>query len=850
LQEIGEPATPRLIDLLNHPAEIVRIRVVSILQETRDMRALLEILRLLYDSSPAVQQQVAGALRSYAPESIVGLVEVVTHGPSDVAAEHAAQILASIGASVIEAVIDVLPKIIPGRTRLLVQVLEIVHNPRAVPALIALLQTPELEPLLSVAIVRALGQFQDPQVVPSLLSVLSSGNTLLYEQAITVLSQLGNVALPGLIAALDVEQESLVTQRVQRAILGITPFPGERLIQALEESTEVQVEQIMAVFVQQGSDAALVLVKHLLYPNERVRNAIHHQALEQMPGAIAVPALLDALSQQKLREIAGTFLLKYPDAAIPPLVNLLGEPERAKISAAILPQFGPMALRPLITGLDDQRQMARTFARNIIVTLARESPDKQIILREIVHLFNPPPPVHAHEELIGILTQELADVSLAALLTGLEDAHLIDSVAEAFVRLARKPENQTAVLDSLIESLFMDERRRGAEIALTRIGAAAVLRVGELIIDQNQLVAKSAKQILRDIGVPALRFIWTAHSDRSNTARRDAAMEVFRSMRTEVIKDELVELLVSDQHDNIAMAVALLLERIDEETKQRYEERVMVPDLVEYVQTHMVESLNQRIIALLLLLGEHTIVDHLIQTLEDYPHPRKQLIYIFLLLGNETRQLLLQVFNHPDTAAEMRFELAAVLGMMSAPQEITGYAQNISRYGLSTNRTGVMFPEQLSVALRALGGLLASGHWNAQRLLELRDATKSGDPARELFNILLGWRYEPQIAKLQSDLEAQQDTFKKEMLAMTGRIVGEQRRAQMLENDLDRLQREHGFRADELHQVTRERDAFRAKVDQLAKERSALQAALDRAGKEKASLSAQLERVLDAQSGS
>jgi len=849
LQEIDEPATPRLIDLLNHPAEIVRIRVVSILQETRDMRALFGILRLLHDSSPAVQQQVAGALRSYAPESIVGLVEVVTHGPSDVTAEHAAQILASVGASVIEAVIDVLPKIIPGRSRLLVQVLEIVHNPRAVPALIALLQTPELEPLLSVAIVRALGQFQDPQVVPSLLSVLSSESTLLYEQAITVLSQLGNVALPGLIAALDVQQESLVTRRVQRAILGITPFPGEQLTQALEESTEVQTEQIMAVFVQQGSDAALVLVKHLLYPNERVRNAIH-QALEQVPGAIAVPALLDALSQQKLREIAGTFLLKYPDAAIPPLVNLLGEPERAKIAAAILPQFGPMALRPLITGLDDQRQMARMFARNIIVTLARESSDKQIVLREIVHLFNPPPPVHAHEELIGVLTQELADISLAALLTGLEDAHLIDSVAEAFVRLARKPENQTAVLDSLIESLFMDERRRGAEIALTRIGAAAVLRVGELITDQNQLVAKSARQILRDIGVPALRFIWTAHSDRSNTARRDAAMEVFRSMRTEVIKDELVELLVSDQHDNIAMAVALLLERIDEETRQRYEERVMVPELVEYVQTHTVEGLNQRIIALLLLLGEHTIVDHLIQTLEDYPHPRKQLIYIFLLLGNETRQLLLQVFNDPDTAAEMRFELAAVLGMMSAPQEITGYAQNISRYGLSTNRTGVMFPEQLSVALRALGGLLASGHWNAQRLLELRDATKSGDPARELFNILLGWRYEPQIAKLQSDLEAQQDTFKKEMLAMTGRIVGEQRRAQMLENDLEKLQQEHGFRADELHQVTRERDAFRAKVDQLAKERSALQTALDQAGKEKASLSAQLERVLDAQSGS
>jgi hypothetical protein len=627
------------------------------------------------------------------------------------------------------------------------------------------------------------------------------------------------------------------------------PFPGEQLIQAIEKSAKVQTEQMMAIFVQQGSDAAFVLVKHLLYPDKRVRDAIH-RALEQIPGAIAVPALLDALSQQQLREIVGTFLLKYPDAAVAPLVNLLGEPERGKIVAAILPQFGPMTLRPLITGLDDQRQMARELARSIVVTLVHESQDKQVILQEIVHLFNPAPPVHALEQLIGILTQELADISLAALLAGLEDAHLIDSVAEAFVRLAHKPEKQMAVLDSLIKSLFMDERRRGAEVALTRIGAAAVSLVGELITDQNRLVAKSAKQILRDIGVPALRFIWIAHNDRSNTVKREAAIEVFRGMRTEVIKDELIALLVSDQHDNIAMAVALLLERIDEEAKQRYEERVMVPELVEYIQTHTLDGLNLRVIALLLLLGEHAVVDHLIQTLEDYPHPRKQLIYILLLLGKEAQQLLLQVFNDPDTTMEVRFELAAVLGMTSAPQEITGYAQNLSKYGLSTNRTGVIFPEQLSVALRALGGLLASGYWNAQKLLELRDASKSGDPASELFNILLGWRYEPQIAKLQNDLEVQRDTFKTEILALTGRIVAEQRRAQILESDLEKLQQEHGFRGDELHQVSRERDAFRAKVDQLTKEKSVLQATLDQAGKEKASLVAQLERLRNPQNAS
>ncbi len=116
LQEIGVPATPPLVDLLNHPAEIVRVRVVSILQVTRDLSALPEILQLIHDPSSAVQQQVAAALRSYAPESIAGLVELVIDGSSDVIAERCMQILVSIGVPVVEPVIDALPKIIPERT--------------------------------------------------------------------------------------------------------------------------------------------------------------------------------------------------------------------------------------------------------------------------------------------------------------------------------------------------------------------------------------------------------------------------------------------------------------------------------------------------------------------------------------------------------------------------------------------------------------------------------------------------------------------------------------------------------------------------------------------------------------
>lgn len=137
-----------------------------------------------------------------------------------------------------------------------------------------------------------------------------------------------------------------------------------------------------------------------------------------------------------------------------------------------------------------------------------------------------------------------------------------------------------------------------------------------------------------------------------------------------------------------------------------------------------------------------------------------------------------------------------------------------------------------------------------QKLLDLRNSSKSGEPAHELFNILLGWRYEPQIAKLQSDLDAQRETFKNEILTLTTRILTEQRRVQQLESELEKLQQEHGSRGDELHRVSRERDAFRAKIDQFAKEKATLQAALEQVSKEKAALADQLQRALHPQSGS
>ncbi|HZU02223.1 MAG TPA: HEAT repeat domain-containing protein [Ktedonobacteraceae bacterium] len=843
LQEIGSPATPRLIELLNLASEPIRVRVVEILTATHDTRALPSLLRHVNDASPMVQQQVAEALRLYAPESIAGLIHLVLSSPDEPTAAKAAQILASIGTQVVMPATDVLPNIVPGRTRLLVQVLEQVKDSASVPALIALLRIPQEDALLTIAIVHALSQFPDQEVVEPLIAVLADTRPQVYEEVITALSQLGDVAFWPLLAALNVKQETQLNQRIRRAILGMVPFPGEQLVQALIHSSQAQAQQITTILKMQGTDAAQALVRQLLHPDEGVRSHVQ-QTLSDMPGAVVVPALLEMLNQPApTRKVVSTFLLKYPDAAISPLVELLGEHERGGAATIILPQFGTKILRPLISGLDDTRNMAWERAQSIIVALIRQSQDEQAVLREVVQLFYPTLPARAHERIIEVLTQELADVSIAALLEGLEDAHLMNDAAEALVRLGRKGRQQQLVLDSLLASLYIEERYRGASDALIKIGAPVVPRVGELITEQNQAVAKSAKNILSKIGVPALAFIWAAHSDKSNPARRAAAIEIFHGMPSSVIKDELVALLSSSKPNDIAMALALLMERIQDEARQHYSEREMIPELIEYVQTHNVEETNLRILALLLLLGEQIIIDHLLQTFDDFPQRRKQLTYILLLLGTKTQEALLEMFNDPDTSLALRAELATVLGMMSAPNPILEYAQNLSSYGIVPNRNNPLLPEQLAIALRALGSLLASGYWNVRKLQELHAASREGTPTRELFNVLLGWRYEPQIANLQSELQNEREARRQEVLSLTTRIVADQARIQALENDLETLQGEHSSRTDELFHTTQQNEELNTTLAQMTQERNSLRLQLEHAMRDKEALREQVEQL-------
>jgi HEAT repeat protein len=822
LEDIGPAATPRLLELLrSQPSESVRMRIVEVLGYVRDQRALPYLLPLLADPVMAVQQQAALALRAYAPTSVPGLIEAVLHDDNEFVAARAEQVLGDIGKDTIKPIIQALFPVEPERTHLLVHVLERLHDPQAIPALIALLQTPQAGQTLLLAVIHTLGEFEDPQVVSPLLAMLAHSNPLLYEGAINALSHLEGVALDPLIAALGDEETTTITLRVQRALLGMAHFPGEQLLNALADTSDKQAEHIIDIFLKKGAEAAQILVANLFHPNRRVQNCVRLMVGE-MSGQVIVPPLLDELNRPEAswRAVIGEFLLRHPQEAIPPLVSLLDDPERGDAAETILLEFGPEILPLLVPGLDSLNNMAQERSQRILVELVHQIPET---IYDVVQLFNLSLPQRAHETLVNVLVNDMAEISIPTLLGGLEDAHLVGNVSEVLVRMVQEDGNSGEMtLNALLESLRSEQRRHGASFTLVDVGERAVPGLSRLITDPDTQVAQAAQNVLSEMGVPAFAFIWSAYSDTTNPERREAARNIFRKMRTVVIKDELVELLKSSESDKISMALSLLLERIHDEALQSDSEHEMVPALLEHVLTHSDEQASLRVLALLLLLGSNLVIDHMAQVLYDYPNHQQRLIQAFLLLGEDAEEVLLDMLHDSAAPTNLRAEAAGVLGIIAPHQDIREYARMTGEYGLWAGRTGLLQPDQLAIALRGLGGLLAGGHWDVPELQNLRNRSKEGSAERELYDILLGWRYSPRITLLENDLETERQEHKKEVWNFTQQLLGLRSQVLELEQELEQVRQEHSMRSEELDHATREIADLRTSLKHVKQEKQAL----------------------------
>jgi len=204
LGEIGEAATPLLVDaLLHHGDVVVRRAAAKTLTLIADPNAVPALLQaFLQDGDTVVRGSAAGALARTGAAAVPGLLEILAHPayPQDIKG-HAAWALAFMGAEATDHLfnalhtdnLDVRCAVIGA----IAQVAKENSDPRAWDVLIS--ATTDREEVIRVEACAALGQSNYPPAFPHLLAALQDPSLEVRKTAITSLGKLGNpAALPHL----------------------------------------------------------------------------------------------------------------------------------------------------------------------------------------------------------------------------------------------------------------------------------------------------------------------------------------------------------------------------------------------------------------------------------------------------------------------------------------------------------------------------------------------------------------------------------------------------------------------------------------------------------------------------
>jgi len=735
-------------------------RIVEVLGMKRDPDAIPALIDLIVTPLPNLRKRVAKTLTLLQPGSVQALITVVLQKGYEEAIE-AQKILQMIGRPCVTEVCDSLNPIVPGRTQLLVEVLAHVHDADAIPYLTFLLGNTLHDDGLAITTIHTLDAFADQRVVAALLEALDLTSDAVYDEATKALSQLGMTSFPSLVAALDVDQETLATPGVRDALIHIKsdPYPYMQLLSFIEQSSKAQEQQIMRVFLARGADAAPFLVERLCFQHERVRRFIH-QAVNLMPPDDCLPALLHAVGNANCRDEVSSRLHKHHQATIPRLVQQLENNQYGAGSAEILVEFGPKVIPHLLPGLESGGDHAGRLARQVMSRIARQHPE---IVPEIILLFrktsNSPGMNRAYQSLVIVLAQSLADLSISHLLEGLASDHALvrEGVKDALVQLAGQGnERSKQVLDGLAKSLEIAGRRNDAIKALLQIGNPAIPIVNELIIHDNPAVREAAILIMSKLPEGALPTIYEALKD---VTRREAAHKAFRMMHTSGILKPLIDLLASDDLPKVLSATTLLLQRLIDDIDRPDTDKRMLPALLEYLQQHGRGNDAMHIVIFLLLLPKDLLLIQTNNMLYRNPVLQEWLTPFILLLDmrdSEVKNLLMQRLGNVNMSAVLRAQILGLLGMIDGSRNSLAIAKAVSINQLAVRGKGSVSPEELMDAQHALGGLLMSNRWNRETLLQLRQPFEQDTYIHELYSILLGESYVPRIMGLRGELRREQ----------------------------------------------------------------------------------------------
>jgi hypothetical protein len=615
--------------------------------------------------------------------------------------------------------------------------------------------------------------FRDSRIVLTLLKVLARSGVLLekvYEEAIKGLSQLGEYAVDHLIEALNSPKETLLTKRVRQVLLKIEPFPCVKLLAIFADTRDAVVQQVMWVFIakQQEAETIRFLVKRLLESSDDhpVFDNIQRTLTEMQPDC-TMPYLIEVLGQPNWRVIKPLLrTCPQPEIVLPLLVKDLADLRRYILAMEVLrEEFDyPTVLPWLISGLENSN--TRQHTRWLIEKMARTYDGD--LLPDIVHLFNPaiaqPEPLpgplpEVQRTLQELLTTELAQESLPALVMGLAEPPLREGCTDSLVTLAHVQQRQELVLQAVLEALRHPSQRLGAHHTLVKCGPIAAQYVCELVRENDNDLVREARTILAEMDETAFPYIYQLARDPQHHAH---AEDIFQLISVETISKGLLACFASNDRQKEEMAFYLLAMGMDGENSSRPGSPSLTSALLAQTLEYSNSDVCLRTLSALLFFSHgrrselaQQIVSTLTQASEE--HFRTEYMRILFLLGKDAVDPLGFAMNTPDLPEKVRLEMIGTLGTLAEDEQITEYVKI-----LAAGSNGTVNFLHRALGLRALGGLLVGGIYNEKKLQEvLTDLSTRSKPqdraACEFFDVLLGKRNLPEIVRLHEVIKKQQD---------------------------------------------------------------------------------------------
>lgn len=844
------------------PSDLVRTRLITILGNVQNKPILDFLLKQLDEPQGSVRDTLRSALVKHKP--IQPLLErIFSPRTTTNASELSVNVLQEIGTDSIELMCKGLLQMSAhadapeSGIHSLVELLNYFREHTLIPhnanegvicTLIALfnwcIDTVKY-PDLATYNIQVMVNFQDSLVVPPLLNVLAHSESSfqnVYAQAIKGLSTLGDIAFTQLVEALNSSRETLTTQRVRQAVLGMNPFPYDKLLAIFKDQRKAVVAQVQSIFVayQDKSQTASFLVDHLGDKHHDLTNNVA-QTIKAMPPAITMPYVVKALNRAGWQKTLEELLLSCPenDTVITLLVDELSDGQRSQPASTVLLQFNSLLVLPrLLPGLE--RDDARSATKTLIVNMVAAYQTPNDLLPHIISLFKPAAtrPV-VRVALRELLTHELATISLPALIHALQEQPLIEDCSLALETLVNLRQKQQEVLQAVLQALRDPYKRLGAHSTLVRFGQVAAQSVYNLLWDTNSSITSEARAILADMGEIAFPFI---HKLAHDPQRASDAKDIFMRMDGSAAARGLIPFIVSNDFQEMEMAFYLLSMRINEEYRSNVFS--MTKAIAEQATVQQNSDERLRILTILLFFNSNSriqqrkkVAELIIAAIQKAPEYHAEFMHALLILGKQAEEPLAQILDEPTLSTIVRLEAIGTLSTLSLHPKILSYIKGLTARTQNSGgktRNLAELDSELDLGFRALGGLLSSGIYNTEELRVLLQNSKSeGDlTSFEFYDVLLSTRNMPTIKKLNQQVEQNENTIAQQQANIRGK-----------ENTIEQLTQHTQQLTQQVQQFTRQVQQLQTTINTRDQDMQQLQQSLQVAQQHAANLQNTINRL-------